>query len=201
MKKIGHAGTLDPLASGLLIVGIGPATKQLQGFVGLPKAYRAIVRLGSTSTTDDQEGELKRISSNKPTKRDVEIALDQFRGELEQLPPAFSAVKVGGVKSYEAARRGKTLELKKRKITVHKLRLDGYNYPDLSINCEVSSGTYIRSLARDIGTALGVGGYLAELRRTSIGIYLVSEAFELEEVTRENWTQKLFNGKQLEAGL
>jgi tRNA pseudouridine55 synthase len=201
IKKIGHAGTLDPLASGLLIIGVGSSTKQLQNFVGLPKAYRAVVRLGITSTTDDREGELTRVSDDRPTKQDVELILDRFRGESEQLPPAYSAVKVGGVKGYEAARRGHPLELKPRKVNISSLQLISYNYPDLALDCDVSSGTYIRSLARDIGTALGSGGYLHELERISIGEYSISEALEPTKITQDNWTQKLFKVKQLEARL
>lgn len=192
IRKIGHAGTLDPLASGLLIIGVGTATKQLSSLVGQDKTYEGEITLGHSSTTDDAEGELTSVSDREPAESELKEALARLTGELSQLPPAYSARKQGGVKGYEAARQGKALSLEPRAVTIHSLELTGYTYPALTFRARVSSGTYIRSLARDLGGILGTGAYLSALRRTEVGKYRVEDAASVEALDAE-WVDKLFN--------
>lgn len=190
--KVGHAGTLDPLATGLLIVGVGTATKKLGTLLKLPKTYEAELTLGATSTTDDAEGSISKDNRRQAagnrglTWRDVERALRQLTGEIEQVPPVYSAVKIRGVPAYRRARRGETVSLPPRRVTVHAAELLSFAYPHASVRWTVSSGTYIRSLARDLGKALGTGGHLSALRRTAIGPLTVSAACALDMVTPKN---------------
>jgi tRNA pseudouridine55 synthase len=195
IKKIGHAGTLDPLASGLLIVAVGrEATRELSHFVGLPKRYEAVVRLGAESATDDREGPITPASTKEPKLADVNAALQEFIGAQEQTPPQFSAVKVDGQKAYNTARRGGNTELKPRKIEIYSLLLTDYSYPLLKLTVNCSTGTYIRSLARDLGKALGTGAYLDGLRRTAIGEYSVDTATSIDSFdSAMDWTKNLFN--------
>lgn len=192
IRKIGHAGTLDPLASGLLIIGVGAATKQLSSLVGQDKTYEGEITLGRSSTTDDAEGELTNVSDREPGDSELKEALAGLTGELFQLPPAYSARKQGGVKGYEAARQGRALSLEPRAVTVYSLELTGYAYPTLTFRAGVSSGTYIRSLARDLGEVLGTGAYLSALRRTEIGEYRLQDATSVEALDTD-WVDKLFN--------
>lgn len=196
-RKAGHAGTLDPLASGLLIIGLGPSTKLLGRLSGSEKSYEAILRLGQTSPTDDAEGELTEVSDTIPTKAEVESALTNFRGQILQTPPVFSARKVAGRRSYQLAREGKKVELEARPVTISELRLSSYTYPELSLTTTVSSGTYIRSLARDLGTALGTGAHLTRLRRTAIGPVSVAESTPLDGLKHDGWVLKVFDPSQL----
>lgn len=182
-KTIGHAGTLDPVASGLLIVAIGREyTKNIRQFVGLSKEYEAEILLGKSSTTYDSEGQLTDISSMIPTSEDVLGVLRQFVGKLQQIPPAYSAKKIKGKKAYELARQGREFELKAVSVEIYNIDLENYSYPRLTIKTLVSSGTYIRSLANDIGEALGTGAYLSQLKRTRIGEFHVSSAVDLEKI-------------------
>ncbi len=187
IRRIGHAGTLDPFATGLLIVGVGPATKKLTALVGLDKTYEATARLGATSTTFDPEGE---ITENKgyerPTIDDVIDILKRFQGSHDQKAPLHSAKKVGGKKLYELARKGKATEEMRpvKTVTIHDLRLVDYEWPFLKFQVTCSSGTYIRTLADDIGRALGCGAYLTQLRRTRVGDYRVDDATRLEELAK-----------------
>lgn len=178
--RVGHAGTLDPMATGLLILLIGKATKKQDSFTKLDKRYRAEVTLGASSSTDDAEGDISdwfvSEDADKPTRVNIEIALEQFKGEIEQIPPAYSAIKVDGQRAYKVARSGQEIKLKSRKVVIHSLEIIDYDYPRLRLECRVGSGTYIRSLARDLGRDLGVGGYLSGLRRTHIGDCSVEEA-------------------------
>ena len=184
-RRVGHAGTHDPNATGLLIVGVGrESTKKLGEITkNTTKTYEAEITLGATSDTDDAEG---KILSNKVTKRlsdeDIKKILRQFEGEQMQIPPIYSAIKLKGKKAYELARKGKEVILEPRKITIHSIKLDEYNFPMLKITCEVSSGTYIRALARDIGKSLGTGAYLSELRRTKIGEFDIQNAQKLDKI-------------------
>lgn len=183
IKKIGHGGTLDPLATGLLVIGIGSATKKLEQFVQGDKTYLAGITLGATSTTDDDEGELtEQPVTAVPNEEMVAPMLQKFVGTQEQLPPVYSAIKTGGKKAYAEARAGRTPERKPRLVTVHELETVGYQYPRLMIRVTVSKGTYIRALARDIGEALGTGGYLSALRRERVGAYSVEQAHSLAEL-------------------
>ena len=181
VKKMGHAGTLDPMASGLLIVLLGTACKQQDSFMELKKAYEAEVTLGATSDTDDGEGEIEvkggdNGAAEAPSKARVEEVLENFIGEIEQIPPKHSAIKVDGRRAYARARGGEEVVLDSRSVTVHDIYDVEYDYPSLRFSCEVSKGTYIRSLARDIGENLGVGGYLSRLRRVRIGEFSVRDA-------------------------
>jgi len=192
VKKIGHAGTLDPFACGLLIVGVGrEATREISKFVGMDKWYVATLKLGYTSDTFDRDGE---IQKNKKTKKqndvnihEVEVVLRSFVGEQEQVPPMYSAKKVGGKKLYELARKGLEVKREPQKIEIFKIKLIEYKYPYLKIEVCCSSGTYVRTLAHDIGQKLGAGAYLEELCRTLIGKYKLEEAYELNELTRDNF--------------
>jgi tRNA pseudouridine55 synthase len=185
IKKVGHGGTLDPNATGLLVIGVGrEGTKQLGNFTtGMSKTYEAEIILGATSTTEDAEGEiLKNNSAKKPTREEIERVLLKFEGEQMQVPSAHSAIKIKGKKAYQLARAGKEVKLEPRKITVYSIKLLRYDYPRLEISCDVSSGTYIRALARDIGKELGTGAYLNNLKRTKIGEYSLKDAIEIEEL-------------------
>lgn len=188
--KVGHCGTLDPFATGLLILAVGKATKQLQDLTGLDKTYEATIELGKTSTTGDPEGEIQEAenSKQKPEGNEVRRVLGGFVGEIEQVPPKFSAVKVGGKRAYKLAREGKEVEVPSRKVTIHELELLEYDHPGVRFRCRVGKGTYIRTLAEDIGAALGTGAYTTRLRRTHIGTFDVKEAIEptVDFATLEN---------------
>ena len=174
--KVGHTGTLDPFATGLLILLAGKATKKAPELTKLDKVYEATIRLGATSSTGDPEGEIT-ITDKKPEISCEKIieTLAQFVGEIEQTPPAFSAIKINGQRAYKLARAGKAVEMPKRKVTIYELELLEYTSPFLKIRTHVSSGTYIRTLAEDIGEALGCGAYTTELRRTKIADYDIAE--------------------------
>jgi len=184
--KVGHAGTLDPMATGLLIVLAGNMTKQQDSFMKKDKVYEAEVTLGARSDTDDGEGQIVETKGEaRREKREVEKALKSFVGEIEQMPPQYSAIKLNGQKAYEIARKGEKAELKLRKVTINSIENIEVNGNLVRFSCHVSSGTYIRSLARDLGEKLGCGGYLSALRRTSIGEYSVDEALAVSDLTDE----------------
>ena len=174
--KVGHTGTLDPFATGLLILLAGKATKKAPELTKLDKVYEATIRLGATSSTGDPEGEIT-ITDKKPeiSREKIIETLAQFVGEIEQIPPAFSAIKINGQRAYKLARVGKAVEMPKRKVTIYELELLDYTSPFLKIRTHVSSGTYIRTVAEDIGEALGCGAYTTELRRTKIADYDITE--------------------------
>lgn len=180
--KVGHTGTLDPFATGLMIIVTGKECKNAQKYSKLDKVYEATFRLGQTSTTGDPEGEVTEVSSHQPSKEAIETALKQFTGEITQRPPIFSAIKINGQRAYKLARDGKEVEIPLRKVTVYSLELLDYTYPEVKIRTHVSSGTYIRSLAEDIGKVLGTGAYCTELRRTSISGWQVKDAKILGEL-------------------
>ena len=189
-RKVGHAGTLDPMATGLLILGVDSATRLLTYLVGLPKQYTATIRLGQSSTTDDAEGELSAPrDANDVTGAALETGIAALRGELSQVPSSFSAIKVDGKRSYELARAGAEVTLRARTVTISRFevlaeRREG-QLLDLDVMIDCSSGTYIRALARDLGAALGVGGYLTALRRTSIGPFGVVDATPSDAIQPE----------------
>lgn len=174
--KVGHAGTLDPFATGLLIILLGDATKRSDEFLKQDKVYEAIFTLGKTSSTGDPEGELTEVSAIQPGEHDVRTALAKFVGEIIQTPPIYSAIKINGQRAYKLARKGQEVEIPTRQVTIHSLELLEYSYPNIRIRTHVSSGTYIRSLAVDIGEVLGTGAYCKELRRTSIGGMTIESA-------------------------
>lgn len=174
--KVGHTGTLDPFATGLMILVVGKECKNSQKYSKLNKTYEATIVLGKTSSTGDPEGEIVEVSDKKVVQADVEKILEQFTGEITQTPPAFSAIKVDGQRAYKLARAGKQVEIPPRNVTIYSLELLSYEYPALKIRTNVSSGTYIRTLAQDIGEALGVGAYCSELKRVVIGEYDLANA-------------------------
>lgn len=174
--KVGHTGTLDPFATGLMIILTGKQTKNAMDYSKLDKVYQATIRLGQISTTGDPEGEISSVSDKIPTENELEGALEPFRGEITQIPPIYSAIKIGGQRAYKLARRGEIPEIPERKVTIYKLELVSYSYPEVRLRAHVSSGTYIRTLAEDIGKRLGTGAYCLELRRTKVGRWTIEEA-------------------------
>lgn len=213
--KVGHTGTLDPFATGLMILVVGKECREAGKYTKLDKVYSATIRLGQESTTGDPEGEISNYRSDspshppkrlhagsqleyasletrvadvsesemapRPTLAQIEEVLTKFRGEIRQRPPVFSAIKIDGQRAYKLARDGKEVEMPERTVTVYSLEVVDYNYPELKIRTHVSSGTYIRSLAVDIGRALGTGAYCTELRRESIAEWHVDDAKKLQD--------------------
>ena len=179
--KVGHTGTLDPFATGLLILLAGKATKRSNEFLKKDKEYEAEIFLGSTSTTGDPEGEISQVSDKVPSLEEIESVCSKFVGEISQKVPAFSAVKINGQRAYQLARSRKEVDTPTRKVTIYSIEILSYNYPVLKIKTFVSSGTYIRTLGEDIGTELKTGAYLTALRRTKIGDYSVSDAVKLDD--------------------
>jgi len=179
--KVGHTGTLDPFATGLLIILAGRATKKSDEFLKKDKVYEATVCLGKTSTTGDIEGEITEVSEKVPTLQEVEAACEKLTGEIKQTVPIFSAVKINGERAYKLARKGKEVEMPTRKVTIYSLEILDYTYPELKIRTHVSSGTYIRTLGEDIGKLLGTGAYLTALRRTKIANYDVADSLKLDD--------------------
>lgn len=176
--KVGHCGTLDPFATGLLILVTGRQTKNAGEFMKKDKVYEATIRLGQVSTTGDPEGEISKVENSELEigKAHIEEVLKKFVGQIEQTPPSFSAIKINGQRAYKLARKGEVFDIPTRTVTVHSLELIDYGYPELKIRAHVSSGTYIRSLAVDIGEALGTGAYCHALRRTKIADWDVTDA-------------------------
>lgn len=178
--KVGHTGTLDPFATGLMIIVVGKECKNAGMYSKLDKVYEATVTLGKTSTTGDPEGELTIVSDKQPSRDEVEQVLRTFVGTIMQRPPIYSAIKVNGERAYKLAREGRPVEVPERQVIVHSIELIDYSYPQLTIRAHVGSGTYIRTLAEDIGSALGTGAYCTQLRRTQIDKWSIDEAQTLE---------------------
>jgi tRNA pseudouridine55 synthase len=193
--RVGHTGTLDPLATGLLVLCLGSYCKRAQEFSKLDKVYEVTMKLGETSTTGDEEGEKTIVSSEKPPQEAILAALQAFTGEIMQTPPAYSAVKVNGQRAYKLARAGQEVVIQPRKVTVYKIIpghnvkgstshiTDWYEYPEVKFTAKASSGTYIRSLVEDIGKELGTGAYMTALCRTQIGDFSLQDA-----ITEVNYT-------------
>ena len=179
-KRIGHGGTLDPMATGVLPVFVGRATRGVEFFEHAEKTYETVLRLGLLTDTEDTSGTVLEERSVAVTEEQLEAALAQFRGEILQVPPMYSALKVNGQKLYDLARKGKEVERQPRPITIHELELLGFDGRDAKLRVRCSKGTYIRTLCKDIGLALGCGGCMAELRRTAAGAYTEAEAVKLE---------------------
>lgn len=180
--KVGHTGTLDPFATGLLIILSGKMTKKSNEFLKLDKEYEATLKLGFVSNTGDVEGELTKVRDDLvPTRDEIEGALESFVGVISQTPPKYSAIKINGVRAYKLARKNQDFEIPSREVTIYGIEIMSYKYPELSLRCKVSSGTYIRTLAEDIGKELGTGAYLTALRRTQVGKYSVADAVKLEQ--------------------
>lgn len=189
IKKAGHAGTLDPMATGVLIVCLGAATRLSEYAMASQKHYRARVYLGKSTETYDAEGDVvSEHDASHITQAQVEAVLPQFTGDIQQFPPMYSAIKRGGKKLYELAREGKTVELEARAVTISELTLSEWQLPEFTLDITCGSGTYIRSLAHDIGEVLGVGGYLSALARTASGAFTLENAVDLDTVLHtEDW--------------
>lgn len=184
--RLGHCGTLDPLATGVLVLCVGVATRLTEYVQEMEKVYRAEITLGSTSTTDDADGTIEELPGvSEPGIEAIDTTLQSFVGEIEQVPPAFSASKLEGKRAYDLARKGKTVTLEPRLVRIHQIDLLAYAFPILTIEVRCGKGTYIRSLARDLGARLGVGGYISALRRLRIGPFRVEDALSAESRAEE----------------
>jgi len=181
VRKIGHAGTLDPLASGLMLMLFGQACKKAELLTKLDKRYGAEIRLGATSTTGDDEGEKTVVSERVPTPEEIEVAIGTLTGEIDQVPSAYSAIKINGKEAYKRVRAGEKVEMPLRRVTVFEHTLVTYSYPVVEIDAKVSSGTYIRTLAQDLGELLRTGAYVTGLVRTEVGKYSLDEAIALDD--------------------
>jgi len=194
-RKVGHTGTLDPLATGVLVLCIGRATRLADALQANEKRYRGIVRFGTATTTYDREGEPTASGEIDFERRDLEQALEPFSGEIRQRPPAWSALKLSGERAFERARRGEEVVLEPRPVTIHSLTLTKWSPPDATIDVHCSSGTYIRSLAHDLGESIGCPAHLAGLRRTSCGAFDLDDAASLEGLVanaeRDAWRSRL----------
>ena len=185
--KVGHAGTLDPLASGVLVLCLGPATRLIEYVQQMPKRYLGTFLLGRQSDTEDIEGVVTELT-NPPIRTEAEVrdVLPSFIGRIEQLPPAYSALKVAGERAYDVARRGEVPELKARPIEVHSIDLIDYNYPQLTLDIRCGSGTYVRSLGRDIARALGTQAVMSALARMEIGPFLLEQSLAADNITPQS---------------
>ena len=186
-RRVGHGGTLDPMATGVLIVGVNRATRLLTYVIGAGKSYLATIRLGESTVTDDAEGEITaRVSAAAVSDQAVRAGLAALTGEIEQVPSAVSAIKINGRRAYQRVREGEDVELPARRVTVHRLDVRAIRRPgdavEVDIDVTVSSGTYVRAIARDLGRALGVGGHLTALRRTAVGDFGIDVAATLAEL-------------------
>jgi tRNA pseudouridine55 synthase len=190
--KVGHTGTLDPLATGLLVILVGKEyTRRAQELSKQDKTYEVTMKLGEVSTTGDEEGEKTAGSNRQPEQAEILEALQKFTGQIMQTPPAFSAMKINGKRAYELARAGKEVKLEPRPVKIYRNDLVSYDYPFVRFDCDVSSGTYIRSLAEDLGKVLGTGAYMSDLRRTNIADFSVDETPQPTELTQENLLVRL----------
>jgi tRNA pseudouridine55 synthase len=190
--KVGHAGTLDPLATGVLVVAVGPATRLVEYVQMMRKSYRAEFLLGRVSPTEDIEGDVKELENPAiPSFGEIEDAAQRLVGEIMQRPPAFSALKVAGKRAYKLARQGNEVVLAERPITVYKFEIVEYDYPRLVANIECSSGTYVRSLGRDLAELLGTGAVMSVLERTAIGSFTIQDAIELSQIKAQTLTTLL----------
>ena len=181
-RKVGHAGTLDPMATGLMLIGVGRATRLMRYLTGLDKIYEGTARLGEETDTLDADGRTVRTSEVNTALEDLRVVLASLTGEQEQVPPAFSAIKVGGRKLYEAARKGEEVEAPPREVLVKAFDLLSFASPDFEFRVECSSGTYIRSLVANAGTALGCGAHLSRLVRTRVGPFVLNEAVQIDAI-------------------
>lgn len=181
--KVGHTGTLDPTATGLMVIAIGTYTKKVPLLIKQDKIYEVTMTLGTISNTGDKEGQLNRVSDLKPTKDDILSNLHKFSGEIMQTPPVYSAIKINGQRAYDLARKGKAVNIPSRKVNIYSNKLASYSYPIVKFTSHVASGTYIRSLVADIGDNLQTGAYMSDLRRIQIGPYNLAQAIKLDELS------------------
>ncbi|GAA4111715.1 tRNA pseudouridine(55) synthase TruB [Enteractinococcus coprophilus] len=188
-RKVGHAGTLDPMATGMLVIGFNKATRLLTYIVDTTKIYRATIRLGHNTTTDDADGEITQTRfANAVTREAIEAAIIDLTGTIQQVPSSVSAIKIDGKRAYQRVREGETVDIPAREVTVHRFdiedirRADDGKTIDVDVEVECTAGTYIRALARDLGEALNTGGYLTALRRTAVGPYRIEDAVTMDEL-------------------
>jgi tRNA pseudouridine55 synthase len=190
--KVGHAGTLDPLAGGVLVVDIGQATRLVEYVQQMPKHYRATFLLGRSSTTEDTEGEITLLpTAAPPSLEQIQQAAAALTGTIEQRPPAYSALKIAGRRAYALARAGQSVELAPRQIEIHRIEILRYEYPELQLDVQCGGGTYIRSLGRDLAELSGTAAVMSALVRTAIGRFMLSRAIDPNTLTRENISQQL----------
>ncbi|MCA9243109.1 MAG: tRNA pseudouridine(55) synthase TruB [Phycisphaerales bacterium] len=183
IRKSGHAGTLDPLADGVLLICQGRATKLVEALMDLPKTYRARGRLDVTSDSLDSETELRPVPVDRvPTREELDAVVSGFSGEIQQIPPAISAIKIGGQPAYKRARRGERVDLPPRPVRVYEIGISRYEWPELDFEVQCGRGTYVRALIRDIGAGLGVGGTLTALTRTAVGPFCLEDALGFDEL-------------------
>lgn len=187
----GHTGTLDPQATGLMVVLLGKYTKRAMELTKLDKTYQVTMKLGETSTTGDSEGEITSVSDAVPSLDELKAALAKFTGDIMQVPPIYSAMKVNGQRAYKLARAGKEVKLEARPAHVASISLGSYVYPHVMFDAAVSSGTYIRSLVEDVGRELGTGAYMSDLRRTEVGPFKLEDALEVAALSPEALTKNL----------
>jgi len=180
---VGHTGTLDPLATGLLVLMLGTYTKKVPEFTKLDKTYQVTMRLGEVSTTGDEEGEKTAVSDRQPTLQEVTTALLTFVGDIMQTPPIYSAIKINGVRAYDLARKGQAPTMQARPTKIYSITVHNYAYPLVDFTAEVSSGTYIRSLVEDAGKVLKTGAYMPALRRTTVGSFRIEDAMSMVELS------------------
>lgn len=184
--KVGHTGTLDPLATGLMLIVVGNYCKRAGEFSKLDKTYEVTMKLGQNSDTGDDEGEKTTISTRQPSSKEVKQAVEQFVGSISQIPPIHSAIKVNGQRAYKLARAGKEFVLEPRIVEIFDIKDLKYDYPEITFLAHVSSGTYIRSLVHDIGERLGTGAYMSGLRRASVGKWRIEEALTIETLMQDD---------------
>lgn len=184
--KVGHAGALDPLATGILLLLIGNATKSCEAMMNQPKRYEATIKLGAFTATDDADAPETAVpGACRPSREEIETASQKFVGTISQRPPAFSAIKIGGRAAYKSARSGRPIDLTPRDVRVDAIAILSWSWPELKVRIDCGRGTYIRAIARDLGEALKTGGYLTELRRTRIGPFDISQAVSLQALQAE----------------
>lgn len=188
---VGHTGTLDPLATGLLVLVLGKYTSHAMRLTKLDKTYEVTMKLGETSTTGDEEGEKTTVSGDRPTRKVITAALREFEGDTMQTPPAFSAIKINGQRAYKLARQGAAPELKPRPVHIEAIELTSYEYPYVYFTAHVSSGTYVRSLVEDLGKMLGTGAYMSGLRRTRVGKFDIRDAMAMDDLSDEHIAARL----------
>jgi len=184
--KVGHSGTLDPFATGLLVLLIGKDyTRQAKKYSKLDKTYEIGMKLGYKSSTGDPEGQIEEVSASEPTKEQFNQVITEFTGVISQVPPAFSAIKVDGVRAYKLARAGQEVNLEPREVTINNLSIISYDFPDARLVADVSSGTYIRVLVEDIALKLGTSAYTTDLRRTQVGEFSIDNAVKIDDLEIE----------------
>ncbi|MBL4694760.1 tRNA pseudouridine(55) synthase TruB [Candidatus Gracilibacteria bacterium] len=195
-RKIGHSGTLDPLATGLLVLALGQGTKLLEYLIGCDKAYEVVARFGSVSDTFDAAGEVTLVSDGEVCPADLQKAVEGFVGEIEQVPPKYSALKIAGRRACDLVREGKEVEMKSRSVRIERFEILEFAWPEVSFSVKCSTGTYIRSLIHDLGAKLEVGAYVKELRRTRVGKFFSMHSCKVEELNN-NVEQRLISMEEM----